>query len=281
VKPAVIPEFPPKGPRPILPELDEIEEVPLYKPNPMREYVPDIVLPIPAKPTKAPEPSEPSKPLETDPKPKRKQKKRTSPRKSTPKRFPDAPLYPSRVRRERSQTGDKRIMMDFTFLNAKNTTRICKNFPFSQSNSKFQFKPDPEATRIEPGKATAIGRRKSSIAQVKLTSGRLGSRKITINGQSAPSYLQNNLFLLKRIEAPLYFLKVNDYVSLTINVEGGGLIGQADAIKLGISRALCKYNMDYRYPLRQKGYLTRDARVKERKKYGLKKARKAPQYSKR
>nr|AWX53172.1 ribosomal protein S9 [Blidingia minima] len=173
-------------------------------------------------------------------------------------------------------------MIDLTKLQftSKQLTAICKKFSYFESNpnSKLKFKPDPESNVIYPGKAEALGRRKSSVAQVKLTAGK---GTMTINGKSATSYLQKNLFLLTRIEAPLYFLSLNDYVSLSITVKGGGLIGQADAIKLGISRALCNYNIDYRYPLRNKGYLTRDARIKERKKYGLKKARKAPQYSKR
>ena len=126
--------------------------------------------------------------------------------------------------------------------------------------------------------AFATGRRKSSVARVSL---RDGKGWIKINQKPAAGYLQNNTFLLEKVYAPLAFLQLKQNFRISIIVQGGGLMGQADAIKLGICKALCKYDQDYRYPLKLKGYLTRDARVKERKKYGLKKARKAPQYSKR
>ena len=75
--------------------------------------------------------------------------------------------------------------------------------------------------------------------------------------------------------------QIESEVDILINVSGGGLSGQTGAIRLGITRALCQINSDYRPILKKAGYLTRDARIKERKKYGLRKARKAPQYSKR
>lgn len=304
--PTIIPDFPPKGPRPELPELPETPKLPKrskFPELPDRYGLPELP-PRPERdfeknvPSKNPEITPytipdfvPSKPSEIEPKtkpqrgpkvkPKRKKDGETNPFKKPAKQplpSPEEPKKPKRFRRRRVN----RVMIDLTELNftAKQLTEICKKFPFVEPdpNSKLKFKPDPESNRIEPGIARALGRRKSSIAQVKLTAGK---GNITINGKPAAGYLQSNLFLLTRIEAPLYFLSLNDYVSLSIYVKGGGLIGQADAIKLGISRALCNYNMDYRYPLRNKGYLTRDARVKERKKYGLRKARKAPQYSKR
>lgn len=124
----------------------------------------------------------------------------------------------------------------------------------------------------------AVGRRKCAIAKVSLFS---GNGNLSINEKSPEEYFQYNLNYLKSIEAPLKKLDlINDY-DININVFGGGLTGQADAIKLAISRALCELNLDNRLPLKVEGFLRCDSRVKERKKYGLKKARKASQYSKR
>ncbi|CCQ69976.1 SSU ribosomal protein S9p (S16e) [Crocosphaera watsonii WH 0402] len=89
-----------------------------------------------------------------------------------------------------------------------------------------------------------------------------------------PSYLQN-------IQGPLETLGLESDYDILVNAHGGGLTGQADAIKLGVARALCELAPENRPPLKAEGYLTRDPRAKERKKYGLHKARKAPQYSKR
>jgi len=122
------------------------------------------------------------------------------------------------------------------------------------------------------------GRRKSSIARVTL---KPGTGNFQINKLSGIEYMQGKSSLIFKIEAPLTLFEIKNKFDILIKVSGGGLVGQADAIKLAISRALCEFKSDYRTLLKQKGYLTRDARVKERKKYGLKKARKAPQFSKR
>lgn len=122
------------------------------------------------------------------------------------------------------------------------------------------------------------GRRKSSVARVRLIP---GTGKMIINGIPAQSYLQFSINHLHTLHAPLNSLELNNEYDIYVNTQGGGLTGQTDAIKLGIARALCDINSDNRNLLKSKGYLTRDARVKERRKYGLHKARKAPQYSKR
>lgn len=122
------------------------------------------------------------------------------------------------------------------------------------------------------------GRRKSSVAQVKLVPG-VGN--ITINSKTASQYLQKDALSLYLIEEPLKTVSLEDRCDLIIKVQGGGLKGQAKAIQLGIARALSVYQPSYVPNLKEKGLLTRDARVKERRKYGLKKARKAPQFSKR
>ncbi len=123
----------------------------------------------------------------------------------------------------------------------------------------------------------ALGRRKSAVATV-----RLYPKKgdITVNGKLASEYF-NNQTLIRTIEAPLVLTGQNNTTHAVIRVAGGGSKGQAEAVSLGLARALVEMSEDFRSTLRKSGFLTRDAREKERKKYGLKKARKAPQFSKR
>lgn len=125
---------------------------------------------------------------------------------------------------------------------------------------------------------SATGRRKSAIARVKLIP---GPGKLIINGLPGESYLQFSPNYLRISYAPLKTLGLSKEYDIHVKTEGGGLKGQADAIRLGVARALCNINSENRNILKSEGFLTRDARVKERKKYGLRKARKAPQYSKR
>lgn len=124
----------------------------------------------------------------------------------------------------------------------------------------------------------AIGRRKCATAKVLLIN---GNGNILINDQVAEKYFQYNLTYLKTIQAPLKKLELENQYEMIVKVFGGGLNGQADAIKLAVSRVLCNLNIENRSALKSEGFLTSDSRVKERKKYGLKKARKASQYSKR
>lgn len=121
------------------------------------------------------------------------------------------------------------------------------------------------------------GRRKKSVARVYLTA---GTGNITINGRSIDEYL--GLETLKVIvRQPLVLTETEGKFDVLVNVKGGGYTGQAGAIRHGISRALLEADADYRPVLKKAGYLTRDPRMKERKKYGLKSARRAPQFSKR
>lgn len=122
------------------------------------------------------------------------------------------------------------------------------------------------------------GRRKSAIARVRLVP---GDGQILINGRPGELHLQGNAAYLSTVKAPLETLGLEHEYNVLANVRGGGLTGHADAIKMGVARALCELDPDNRKPLKIEGYLTRDPRCKERKKYGLKKARKAPQFSKR
>ena len=122
------------------------------------------------------------------------------------------------------------------------------------------------------------GRRKSSTARVRVYEGGTGS--ITINGRNIDDYF--GLETLKLIvRQPLVATENLEKVDIVATVTGGGVTGQAGAIRHGISRALLGMNPEYRAILKKAGYLTRDPRMKERKKYGLKAARRAPQFSKR
>ena len=121
------------------------------------------------------------------------------------------------------------------------------------------------------------GRRKSSVARVYLRSGK---GTITINGRAFEDYIPSAAVRLDVLQ-PLELTETTDKFDILVNVFGGGITGQAGAIRLGITRALMEVNPEYRATLKPAGLVTRDPRAKERKKYGLKKARRALQFSKR
>ena len=132
---------------------------------------------------------------------------------------------------------------------------------------------------------TATGRRKSSVAQVKMVP---GTGKIIVNGKDVNEYLPFEVLVMD-LRQPLVLTNNESTFDITINVKGGGFSGQTGAIRLAITKALLEYDKDtdpssetaYRRILKTEGFSTRDPRVKERKKYGLRKARRAPQFSKR
>ena len=129
----------------------------------------------------------------------------------------------------------------------------------------------------EVSKYTAIGRRKRSVAKVTLVKGK---GTITVNGKDIKDYMPYETLVMDLVQ-PLELTEVKDKYDVVITVKGGGFSGQTGAIRLGIARALMLANADNRATLKTNGMITRDARIKERKKYGLKKARRAPQFSKR
>ena len=124
----------------------------------------------------------------------------------------------------------------------------------------------------------SLGKRKQAIARVFLVP---GEGNLIINKTSGTKYLQYNDTYLNTVWAPLKALALENQFNIVALVNGGGLTGQAQSIQLGVARQLCKMDQQNRAILKPLGLLTRDARIKERKKYGLRKARKAPQYSKR
>jgi small subunit ribosomal protein S9 len=121
------------------------------------------------------------------------------------------------------------------------------------------------------------GRRKNAIARVRITP---GEGRVTVNDKDPLAYLGRRVLEMAAL-APLRVTGTARKFDITVKVVGGGSSGQAGAIAHGIARALTRYDPDLRPPLKKAGLLTRDARMKERKKYGLKRARKAPQYTKR
>ena len=126
-------------------------------------------------------------------------------------------------------------------------------------------------------KYAAIGRRKRSVAKVTLTN---GTGKITVNGKDVKDYMPYETLVMDLVQ-PLELTDTLKKYDIEITVKGGGFSGQTGAIRLGIARALMLVNGENRPVLKTSGMITRDARIKERKKYGLKKARRAPQFSKR
>ncbi len=123
----------------------------------------------------------------------------------------------------------------------------------------------------------ATGRRKNSVARVYL---RPGNGGVTINEKTLDDYFPIET-LRGAVRQPLVVVNASDKYDVDVRVTGGGFAGQAGAIRHGIARALSRIDVDLRTPLKKAGLLTRDPRMKERRKYGLKKARKAPQFSKR
>jgi small subunit ribosomal protein S9 len=122
-----------------------------------------------------------------------------------------------------------------------------------------------------------VGRRKEAIVRVRLIP---GTGKITCNGRELAEYFPSKV-AQQAVREPLVIAEKAEQLDVIANLRGGGITGQAGGLRLAIARALCELDGDDRPALKKAGFLTRDARVKESKKYGLKKARKAPQYSKR
>jgi small subunit ribosomal protein S9 len=133
-------------------------------------------------------------------------------------------------------------------------------------------------TAVDHGKPVqTVGRRKEAVVRVRLVP---GTGKFTLNGRSLEEYFPNKVHQ-QLVREPLVTLEKTEAYDVVGRLVGGGVTGQAGALRLAISRALVEMDGEDRPRLKKAGFLTRDPRVKERKKYGLKKARKAPQYSKR
>jgi small subunit ribosomal protein S9 len=163
--------------------------------------------------------------------------------------------------------------------------------PYAEENSDAEDAPSeyttesqdaaaaPRAARrpVITGHAAGTGRRKEAIARVRIVP---GTGQWTINGRTLDAYFPNKVHQ-QIVSEPFVTLGAEGKFDVLARITGGGVTGQAGALRLGVARALTLVDPENRPPLKKAGFLTRDARVKERKKYGLKKARKAPQYSKR
>ncbi len=152
----------------------------------------------------------------------------------------------------------------------------------TSSEAKTSTKKTTKTSKAKSSKAKAqeflgTGRRKCSVARVRITT---GSGEITVNGMKVNEYFDLDT-LIAIVKQPLVLTDTVNSVDIVANIYGGGKSGQAGALRHGITRALIEFRPELRAELKKAGLVTRDARKKERKKYGLKKARKAPQFSKR
>lgn len=148
-----------------------------------------------------------------------------------------------------------------------------------KKEAKKEIKSEPKPKRYYEG----VGRRKTSVAQVRLFAVKPFEEeigKIIVNGKPYQEYFKT-ANLRQAVEASLKKIKLLNRFEVTAKVKGGGITGQAEAIRHGIARALTVFNPDFRKKLKKAGYIKRDPRMKERKKFGLKKARRAPQWAKR
>jgi small subunit ribosomal protein S9 len=134
-----------------------------------------------------------------------------------------------------------------------------------------------EKEHNDEGRGAATGKRKTAIARVRVQS---GTGQIQVNDRPLEEYFPRTLWATQ-VKAPIEITNMTGKLDIFAKVTGGGLTGQAEAIRHGISRALLEINPEFREPLKKEGFLTRDARVKERKKFGQKGARKRFQFSKR
>ena len=150
-----------------------------------------------------------------------------------------------------------------------------ESFAVESFTSETKESTAPREIVVAPGSAT--GRRKEAIARVRIVP---GTGRWTVNGRTLENYFPNKVHQ-QLIREPFVTLEKDGQFDVIATLAGGGVTGQAGALRLAIARALIGLEPDDRPALKKAGFLTRDARVKERKKYGLKKARKAPQYSKR
>lgn len=155
----------------------------------------------------------------------------------------------------------------------KKTSTRTRKTPVRASGSKKTTQ-----SRNVSGLIATVGRRKTSVARVRLTTG--GKGVITVNGKTMEQYFPDEFWQMT-VTSPLTLVGQRKNVDISVLTNGGGVNGQAEAVRHGIARALQKMDPDMRSTLKKAGFLRRDPREKERKKYGLKRARRAPQFSKR
>ncbi|PIQ92405.1 MAG: 30S ribosomal protein S9 [Parcubacteria group bacterium CG11_big_fil_rev_8_21_14_0_20_39_14] len=176
------------------------------------------------------------------------------------------------VNKKKAPTSAKTAVGEEKTVAKKEKAKLAPEKKKKKIASKKPFLPKP------PKYWEAVGGRKTSVARIRLFT--KGEKAILVNNKDYKVYFPG-LELQQIIVSPLQKMKCFDRFSASIKVKGGGIHSQAEAIRHGIARALVKFNPDFRKRLRKTGYLTRDPRMKERKKFGLKRARRAPQWRKR
>lgn len=194
-------------------------------------------------------------------------------------------VKPKRTRKTAAQKEAEAAAAEVVATEKPKATRTRKKKEeTAETEVKEEVKTEKKTTRAKKTTKAAkaqeflgTGKRKSSVARVRLS---VGTGSFKINGQELNTYfdLETLRYIAKQ---PLMLTELEGQVDVTVNVYGGGTAGQAGAIRHGITKALIEFRPELRPELKKAGFVTRDARVKERKKYGLKKARKAPQFSKR
>lgn len=167
----------------------------------------------------------------------------------------------------------------------KTTLKVKKKETKKETKTKTKTKVKETAEKKKTEKTArkakyweGVGRRKTAVARVRIVT--RGKKEFLVNEKKLEDYFSVDL-LDKKATAPLDILNLLDKFKVSVRANGGGIDAQAEAIRHGLSRALVKFNPNFRKKLKKAGFLTRDPRMKERKKFGLKKARKAPQWSKR
>ena len=163
-----------------------------------------------------------------------------------------------------AEVKEKKVAKTETATTEKKTTKVAKTTKTAKAKVKVQ-------------EFLGTGRRKSSVARVRMV---VGTGKIVVNGLGLKEYFDLET-LISIVKQPLVLTETENTVDIVANIYGGGKSGQAGALRHGIARALEEFRPELRAELKKAGFLTREARKKERKKYGLKKARRAPQFSKR
>ncbi|MFC0544522.1 30S ribosomal protein S9 [Kutzneria chonburiensis] len=180
---------------------------------------------------------------------------------------------------EPEQLADEAVAAEATEAVETETTEAdaVAEFDAVAEDAEAEAAPAPAPVALPNRLIQTVGRRKEAIVRVRLVP---GSGKFTLNGKSLEQYFPNKVHQ-QLIKEPLVTVERVEMFDIIGNLVGGGISGQAGALRLAIARALIEFESEDRPALKKAGFLTRDPRAKERKKYGLKKARKAPQYSKR
>lgn len=177
---------------------------------------------------------------------------------------------------KKDETKEEKKVAEAPKAVAKKKTAAPKKKTATKKETKTE---EPVEIEMKKGSFIAtVGRRKSAIARVRMVKN--GSGKIVINGRPMESYF-TTFETRKRVQEPLVTAGQLEAVDVSVKVVGGGMHGQSEAVRHGIARALIELNPTFRKSLKKLGFLSRDPREKERKKFGLKKARRAPQWSKR